>query len=64
MTAPVESLETRRTKPGGPPRWLVSMSESWLELEMKKRSELESKSMASGGRWEVLVMSFGFDVEG
>ncbi len=40
------------------------MSDSWLELEMKKRSDLESNRMASLGRWAVVVMSLGVGVDG
>ena len=41
-------LEARRTKPGVPPRWLVSMDNCLWELEMKKVSALERREMAAG----------------
>ena len=60
---PGEELLTMRTKPGGPPRWLVPIFEM-CEVDMKKRSDFEIRVRAEGERVGVVEIRMGLGIEG
>lgn len=49
MVKPFSSFDKILTNPGGPPRWFVSISSSWLDEDIKKRSAFSISVTASSG---------------